>query len=44
MLENITGQEIFEKYDIVDIIHAYDPYHTLSIQHAIDKIKENMVL
>ena len=40
MLENITGQEIFEKYDIVDIIHAYDPYHMLSILQAIERIKE----
>ena len=40
MLENTTGQEIIEKYDIVDIINAYDPYHMLSIRQAIERIKE----
>lgn len=43
-LDGTTGREIVNKYDINRILDHYDILHTISVQHAIDKIKEDDTL
>ena len=43
-LEGITGKEIVNSYNIYNILDSYDTLHTLSVQHAIEKIKEDDAL
>lgn len=43
-LDGTTGKEIVDKYDIDHILDHYDILHTISVQHAIDKIKEDDTL
>lgn len=43
-LDGTTGQEIVDKIDINNVLDNYEILHTISVQHAIDKIKEVDVL
>lgn len=38
-IEQTTGKEIYEQYNVRSILQAYDVLHTLSIENAIEHIK-----
>ncbi len=43
-IDNTTGREIVDKYNINHILDSFEILHTLDIRTAIDKIKEDDVL
>lgn len=43
-LDGTTGRDILEKIDVCKVLDEYDILHTISVKHAIDKIKEDDAL
>lgn len=39
--DGTSGKEILEKINVCKVLDEYDILHTISVKHAIDKIKED---
>lgn len=41
---DVSGKHLLRYYDITKILYGFEVYHSLNIEYAIDKIKEDCMI